>query len=89
MARDLIEHRRESVKCGPLYHAVSGLVIYRDRIRSALKTTDTADSTESDSTESDSTEAASAESAPSGTRKPEAVRVLKTDAEDGDAVRSN
>ena len=37
MARDLIEHRREAVKCGPLYHAVSGLVIYRDRMRAMQK----------------------------------------------------
>lgn len=79
MARDLIEHRRESVKCGPLYHAVSGLVIYRNRMRSTLKTPAAAESIE----------ATSAESAPSGTQKSEASKVLKTDAEDGDAVRIN
>ncbi|MEO1994658.1 MAG: hypothetical protein ABGZ17_05225, partial [Planctomycetaceae bacterium] len=54
-ARDLIEHRSESMECGPLYHAVSGLVIYRNRLREALK----------------QTAAAPAESAPSGTRKPQ------------------
>ncbi|MEO1997863.1 MAG: hypothetical protein ABGZ17_21595, partial [Planctomycetaceae bacterium] len=66
-------HRSESVKCGPLYHAVSGLVIYRNRLREALK----------------QTAAAPAESAPSGTRKPQVSKVLKTDAEDGDASRGN
>ena len=30
-ARDLISYRNESVKCSPLYHALSGLVIYLER----------------------------------------------------------
>ncbi len=33
IARDLIEHRKEPVDCGPLYHAVDALVIYRERTR--------------------------------------------------------
>ena len=32
IANDLIEHRRESIECAPLYHALNGLVIYRDRV---------------------------------------------------------
>ena len=32
IATDLIEHRRESIECAPLYHALNGLVIYRDRV---------------------------------------------------------
>ena len=31
VSRDLIAHRREAAKCGPMYHAVNGLVIYLER----------------------------------------------------------
>jgi hypothetical protein len=32
VTRGLNEHRSEPIDCGPLYHAVSGLVVYRKRI---------------------------------------------------------
>lgn len=31
MSQGLIDHRREPLECGPLYHALSGLVLYRLR----------------------------------------------------------
>ncbi len=31
VSRDLIEHRTQPVDCGPLYHALSGLVLYSER----------------------------------------------------------
>jgi len=31
IAQKLIDHRDESAECGPLYHAVSALMLYRDR----------------------------------------------------------
>ena len=31
VARDLLEHRDKPIECGSLYHAVDGLIIYRDR----------------------------------------------------------
>lgn len=37
VAADLVAHRREPVDCGPLYHAVSGLAIYRERTRPAAE----------------------------------------------------
>ena len=33
MASDLTRHADESIQCGPLYHALHGLVIYRERTR--------------------------------------------------------
>ena len=33
VARGLNQHRNEPIDCGPLYHAVSGLVVYRDRVK--------------------------------------------------------
>jgi hypothetical protein len=33
LTSDLIEHRAMPLDCGPLYHAVDGLAIYRDRTR--------------------------------------------------------
>jgi len=32
LARDLIDHGRDPAECGALYHAMDGLVIYRDRM---------------------------------------------------------
>ncbi len=32
VSRELIENRKRSAKCGPLYHALHGLVLYRDRM---------------------------------------------------------
>lgn len=37
VAQDLIDHRSEPVECGPLYHAINGLVIYRDRVSKPVK----------------------------------------------------
>jgi hypothetical protein len=33
MAGDLIRHSDTTVQCGPLYHALHGLVLYRERTR--------------------------------------------------------
>ena len=33
VARDLVEHADEPAECGPLYHALHGLVLYRERTR--------------------------------------------------------
>ena len=32
VARDLVAHRHNSIDCGPLYHSLDGLVIYRSRV---------------------------------------------------------
>ena len=32
ISNDLIKHRKKSIDCAPLYHALNGLVIYRDRM---------------------------------------------------------
>ncbi len=37
LAQDLIDHRNTNAECGPLYHAVDGLQIYRERMRLASK----------------------------------------------------
>lgn len=41
IARDLIENKRKPAECGSLYHAMNGLVIYRDRTRPAVSTRQT------------------------------------------------
>lgn len=33
LSRELIQHRKASVDCGPLYHSLNALIIYRDRVR--------------------------------------------------------
>lgn len=33
LSRDLIEHRKSPVDCGPLYHSLNALMIYRDRVK--------------------------------------------------------
>ena len=37
LAQDLITNRRMNAECGPLYHAVDGLQIYRERLQIAAK----------------------------------------------------
>jgi hypothetical protein len=39
VADDLTRHADSTVKCGPLYHALHGLVLYRERTRAAGQTT--------------------------------------------------
>lgn len=34
LSKDLVEHRHQAVDCGPLYHSLDALIIYRDRIQS-------------------------------------------------------
>jgi hypothetical protein len=46
VANDLIENKKIAVDCGPLYHAVSGLVLYLERTEPAPQVTDAADSDE-------------------------------------------
>lgn len=33
VAKDLVDHRKESAECGGLYHSLDALVIYRDRVK--------------------------------------------------------
>ena len=33
MAEDLTRHSDKTVQCGPLYHALHGLVLFRERTR--------------------------------------------------------
>jgi hypothetical protein len=33
LSRDLIQHKNMPVDCGPLYHSLNALIIYRDRLR--------------------------------------------------------
>jgi len=33
LSKDLIDHRKSPVDCGPLYHSLNSLMIYRDRLR--------------------------------------------------------
>lgn len=33
LSKDLIEHRRSPIDCGPLYHSLNALVIYQSRVR--------------------------------------------------------
>ncbi len=37
VAQDLIENRHQNAECGPLYHAVDGLQIYRERMQIAAQ----------------------------------------------------
>ncbi len=37
IATDLIEHQSEPIACGPLYHAVHGLILYRDHVRPSIQ----------------------------------------------------
>lgn len=37
LAQDLIDNRQQNAECGPLYHAVDGLQIYRERMQIAAR----------------------------------------------------
>ena len=39
MAEDLVRHSDKTVQCGPLYHALHGLVLFRERTRPATRPT--------------------------------------------------
>ena len=39
MAGDLVQHSDKTVQCGPLYHALHGLVLFRERTRSGTRAT--------------------------------------------------
>ncbi len=39
VAQDLIDNRQQSAECGPLYHAVDGLQIFRERMQNAARVT--------------------------------------------------
>lgn len=36
LARELIQHRQRLIDCGPLYHSLNSLIIYRERLRKTL-----------------------------------------------------
>lgn len=48
LSRELLQHRRASVDCGPLYHSLNALRIYRDRVAPPLPETSLALATPSD-----------------------------------------
>ncbi len=36
LARELVQHRQRQVDCGPLYHSLNSLMIYRERLRAQM-----------------------------------------------------
>jgi hypothetical protein len=48
LARDLIDHGRDPAECGALYHAMDGLVIYRDRVMPPSETEEATEVAESE-----------------------------------------